>query len=193
MATRSGATTRDGCGVRAGRLLELLLILQDGRRWTARRLADRLEVSQRTVLRDIEALSAAGIPVYAVRGPSGGFQLLDTGRQVTHTRATGRSGAPGGLRRVRVRLSPAALRIALVNGSPDGWRPRPGAEPPPDRPDWLEGSFRFDSDETAIRELLALAPDIEVVLPDELRITMASIGRRIARLHRPPTVRSVDP
>jgi HTH domain len=44
---------------------------------TTRQLAGELEVSQRTVLRDIEALSAAGIPVYAVRGCQGGFELLD--------------------------------------------------------------------------------------------------------------------
>ena len=43
---------------------------------TAAQLAGELEVSQRTVLRDIEALSAAGFPVYAVRGSRGGFELL---------------------------------------------------------------------------------------------------------------------
>ena len=59
--------------MRAGRLLSLLLVLQNGHRFTTAELAERLGVSQRTVLRDIEALSGAGVPVYGVRGPGGGF------------------------------------------------------------------------------------------------------------------------
>ena len=74
-----------------------------------------------------------------------------------------------------------------MTGRPEGWRPRPGAEPSPDRPDWTEGSFRFDSYDAATRELVALGPEVEVVLPVELRETMAAIGRRITRLHRPAT------
>ena len=87
-------------------------------------------------------------------------------------------------RSVRVRLTPAALQLVIVNGHPEGWRPRPGAVPPADRPEWIEGSFRFDSYDTALRELLALAPDVEILLPEELRAAMADVGRRIARTHR---------
>ncbi|WP_031106046.1 helix-turn-helix transcriptional regulator [Streptomyces sp. NRRL S-146] len=62
--------------MRADRLVSLVLLLRQRGRLTADTLARELEVSTRTVLRDIEALSAAGVPVYAERGRNGGFALL---------------------------------------------------------------------------------------------------------------------
>src|SRR5919107_78856 len=62
--------------MRADRLLSLVLLLRHRGRMTAAQLARELEVSSRTVMRDVEALSAAGIPVYAELGRDGGFALL---------------------------------------------------------------------------------------------------------------------
>lgn len=66
--------------MRADRLLSILMLLQTKGQMTAQELADKLEVSPRTIYRDLEALSISGVPVYAERGPNGGCMLMESYR-----------------------------------------------------------------------------------------------------------------
>lgn len=172
--------------MRGGRLVSLVLLLERRGRVTAATLARELEVSERTILRDLEELSGAGVPVYATRGPGGGFQLLDGYTSGLRPPAASPVGErrPGRPRRARVRITPEGRRLAAVLGRLQPLRVRRAVEP--DELGRLEASFRIVSDEEAAMDVLALAPHIEVLEPADLRREVAGRARSVAALHAAP-------
>ena len=176
--------------VRASRLVGLLGLLQARGRMTAAQLAAELEVSPRTVLRDIEALSAAGIPVYAARGSLGGFELIDGFHSDLPAAASApsRSPGPGGAtaQRARVLLSPRGRRLAALLGRPADIRVRRSPHVVAGREDWVEAWVRIDSPDIAMLDMLALGAEVEVLHPPELRTGVREAATRIAALHTSP-------
>ncbi len=114
--------------MRASRLLSILLSLQARGRLNASAMAEALEVSQRTIYRDIEELSAAGIPVMADRGRSGGFKLADgfrtqlTGLTESEAETLFLAGLPGPAAELGLADLVAMARMKLMAALPAGAR-----------------------------------------------------------------------
>jgi predicted DNA-binding transcriptional regulator YafY len=181
--------------MRASRLVGLLGLLQARGRMSAAQLAAELEVSERTILRDIDALGTAGIPVYPVRGCQGGFELLDGFRSDLPVARAGRPGqarpvpvdrvaAGPGVQWARIRLSPRGRRLAVLLGRPAGLRIRRSAPPAPGgQAGWSEAWLRIGSLDAAVPDLLALGAEVEVIDPPALRAQVAATARQIAIRH----------
>ncbi|MGK5682493.1 helix-turn-helix transcriptional regulator [Actinoplanes sp. URMC 104] len=133
--------------MRAARLINLVLLLQSRGTMTAAELAGELEVSERTVYRDVVELSAAGVPVYAEQGRAGGYRLVDgyrtrlTGLSRAEAEAVFLAGLPGPASEMGLTEPARAARLKILAALPPGLREasqRAGQRFHLDAPGWFQ-------------------------------------------------------
>ena len=139
--------------MRASRLLSLLMLLQSRGRVSAAALAEALEVSVRTIHRDVDELSASGVPIWADRGRLGGFQLQPgwrtkvDGLTAPEAQAMFLGGLPGPASELGLGEAMASAQLKLLAALPDGWREdarRVSARFHLDPIDWYRGPSATD-------------------------------------------------
>ena len=139
--------------MRASRLLSLLMLLQARGRVSAQVLSEALEVSVRTIHRDVDELSAAGVPIWADRGRLGGFQLQPgwrtrvDGLTAPEAQAMFLGGLPGPAAELGLGEAMASAQLKLLAALPDGWREdarRVSARFHLDPIDWYRGPSATD-------------------------------------------------
>ncbi|MFD8322809.1 helix-turn-helix transcriptional regulator [Kitasatospora purpeofusca] len=178
--------------MRADRLVSLVLLLRQHGRLSAATLARELEVSTRTVLRDIEALSAAGVPVYAERGRHGGFALLPgfrtelTGLNHDEALALLVAGSRRGAQAFGLGSALASAMLKVVDALPESYR------------DTAAGAAQrllVDPETDLLSRRLAAEEVPDTIVAAVLRAVFAGHKLRIhyAAVDRTPKWRTVDP
>ncbi len=179
--------------MRADRLVSLVLLLRLRGRLSAATLARELEVSTRTVLRDIEALSAAGVPVYAERGRHGGFALLPgfrtelTGLNHDEALALLVAGSRRGAQAFGLGSALASAVLKVVDALPEGQR---------DTAAGVAERLLVDPETDLLSRRVAAAEEVpDAVVAEVRRAVVAGHKLRIhyAATGQAPRWRTVDP
>jgi len=178
--------------MRADRLVSLVLLLRQHGRLSAAALARELEVSTRTVLRDIEALSAAGVPVYAERGRHGGFALLPgfrtelTGLTSDEALALLIAGSRRGAQTFGLGSALASAMLKVVDALPESYR---------DTAAGAAERLLIDPETDLLSRRLVAEEAPDPVVAEVLRAVLSGHRLRIhyAAVDQTPTWRTVDP